>query len=145
MYQKEPANTYDINKADVYSNGLVLLSAGLLNNVDDIYGLEDVTRKKILEKLTELKKRYPENVLLLSTVDRMLDFNPKTRPSFLKIKKILPEFSVVKDYFNTYPDTPASKQMINQIPDSAQSMRPMKRELGSTPDTLKDGTPNNLL
>jgi serine/threonine protein kinase len=118
MYNKEPANTYDINKADVYSNGLVMLSAGLLDNVDDIYGHEDVTRRKILEKLTRLKERYPENVLLLSTVDRMLDYNPNTRPSFLKIKKILPEYTVVKDYFNTYPDTPATDKMINHIPDT---------------------------
>jgi hypothetical protein len=56
----------------------------------------------------------------------MLDFNPHTRPSFLKIKKILPDYTVVKDYFNTYPDTPASQEMINQVPESAQSMRPSK-------------------
>jgi hypothetical protein len=59
MYKKEPANCYDINKSDVYSNGLVLLSAGLLDNVDDIYGIEEVTRRKILDKLTKLKQRYP--------------------------------------------------------------------------------------
>ena len=54
----------------------MILSAGLLENVDDIYGAEEVSRKKITEKIRRLKQKYPENVLLISTIDRMLDFNP---------------------------------------------------------------------
>jgi hypothetical protein len=63
----------------------------------------------------------------------MLDYNPNTRPSFMKIKKILPDYTVVKDYFNTYPDTPADDKMINEIPESAQSMRPTKEDTDHGP------------
>ena len=98
MRKQAPADTYDINKSDVFSNGLVLLAVALLDNLNDLYSpdLGEFNRESLFSKLIILKKRYPENILFLSTVNKMLDLNFNTRPTFNDLKSILPDFNSVK-------------------------------------------------
>ncbi len=116
LYQKDPSEAYDISKSDVFSCGLVLLSAGILQSMDSLYKNSKIDRSKLLEKLMKLKENYPENVLLLGTLDRMLDFNPHTRPSFNRVKKVLPEFHIVQQYFHNFSDTLTKEEIINEVP-----------------------------
>ena len=97
----------DFFKNDVYSGGLILVQAGLLSHDNGIYGSHDVNNSKIEQRVRMLKKRYPENVLLISTVERMLEYEPARRPTFAQIKQIIPDFNIVKDFFSAFPDSPA--------------------------------------
>lgn len=107
VMKQAPSASYSIAKSDVFSNGLVLLAASLLESFEGLYrfDLEELDREFLLKKLSSLKKRYPQNLLFLTTVNKMLDFNPSTRPTFQELVTSLPEYQQVKSYFAAYPDT----------------------------------------
>ena len=97
-----PNINIDFCKADVFSAGLAVLEAANLRRIRRIYGGPE-SRELIVEFLAQeliiLKKRYPENNLLYSTVAKMLDINPKNRPTFLEILDKLPDFKLIKMHF----------------------------------------------
>lgn len=100
-------NELDLARSDVYSCGLVLMKAALLEQNHFIYGHKDVDSSQVQARLKRVKTKYPENLLFFSTLKRMLDHDWRKRPNFREIKKILPNFDVIQDYFNTHNDVPA--------------------------------------
>jgi hypothetical protein len=75
--------------------GLVLLKAGVLHKINDIYG--DSSCKNILyavldRHICELEFMYPKNKLFTSTVRQMLNIDSEKRPKFTDIRRKLPDF-----------------------------------------------------
>lgn len=98
---------FDKFKSDVFTAGLILLKAGLLHKINDIYG--DDKCKYILDALLnrhicELEYRYPRNQLLTSTVRKMLDINPDRRPNFTDMRRKLPDYSEIQAHFDAHGD-----------------------------------------
>lgn len=96
---REVPDKMDVIKNDVYSLGLVLLKVGLLSSVNDIYSREGINFSKLSDKIDSLRKKYPENVLVLSTIEKMLEYDPVDRPDFKQILEKLPDYNDIKNYF----------------------------------------------
>ena len=106
---------FSINKADVFSAGLILLVAGLQMKVGDIYGKREL-RGGILKHYIELfQKMYPDNNLLVSTVKKMLEISEKSRPDFIEIHEKLPSYKMVKEYFETNPGAEFSNKNSKEV------------------------------
>ena len=109
----------DLNylKADVFSAGLVILEAGNLQRVRSIYGKrksERILSDVLKRRLQRFKNRYPDNNLLFSTVTKMLEIDPKDRPSFKEIRKKLPDYQLIKQHFlNNEDSAPVEDETIS--------------------------------
>lgn len=75
-------------KSDTFSLGLVLLEAGLLKSVQEIFGEIEINFNKFMDLLQEFLERFQENPLLLKTVFWMLDLEEKTRKDASQIIKM---------------------------------------------------------
>ena len=53
-----PKKSYDINKSDIYSLGLVMLEASLMESNSDIYMEYDVDQNIVNAKLKKLSSMY---------------------------------------------------------------------------------------
>lgn len=97
-----------VHRSDVFSCGLIILEVGLLKRIGEFYRIitEYGVDKKALESaLNELDSRYPDNSLLRSTVRKMLEIDSERRPDFIELMDKLPEYRLVKEYFNVNPDS----------------------------------------
>lgn len=95
-------------KSDVFSVGLVLLHAGLLRPSPDIYRGkrgETVDVAALENNLKEFESRYCNNNLVKTTVRRMLSVDPQHRPDFKELKARLPDYKVVKTFFEKNHDS----------------------------------------
>lgn len=96
---------YDLIKSDVFSFGLLMLEAAILENVNKIFKENFEIEFRLLEQMIhKMKCRYPENNLLTSTIVKMLERNPEKRPDFKEIFEKLPEYDLVKEYFSDNPE-----------------------------------------
>lgn len=89
---------FDKFKSDVFVAGLVLLKAGLMHKINDIYGdkkCKDMLSAILNRHVCELEYRYPRNTLLTSTVRKMLHLDPDHRPNFTDIRRKLPDYSEI--------------------------------------------------
>jgi hypothetical protein len=70
----------------------VILHAALLEPIKEIYKVkEKQVDINLLEKmLSKLQIKYSTNILLTSTVQKMLELNPSNRPTCLEIQQKLP-------------------------------------------------------
>lgn len=93
----------DLIKADVFSLGLLLLEASILEDVNKIYGHDSDINYRLFDQLIhKMKLRYPENQLLTSTIIKMLEINQEKRLDFEEMLEKLPDYQLVKEYFNQY-------------------------------------------
>jgi serine/threonine protein kinase len=99
MFVDRSFDFINVIKSDVFSLGLVLLKVGLLESVNDIYSKSGLDAEKLSKKIAKLKKKYPENVLVMSTIEKMLEIDPENRPDFKQILDKLPEYNDIKAYF----------------------------------------------
>jgi hypothetical protein len=100
--------TFNLTKSDVFSNGLVVLEAGLMREMPEIYNNkngEGIDVAALESNIREFEGRYPDNTLLHTTVRKMLEIKVEERPDFKEIKKKLPEYKLVKKYFKENPDS----------------------------------------
>ena len=107
VYGRLLGKKFNFTKSDVFSAGMILLEAGLLTSLRDVYGGKgntEVLRSALDRKISILDDRYPDNVLLLTTVKRMLRSDPDKRPDFLEIRRRLPDYNQILSYFSTAKD-----------------------------------------
>jgi serine/threonine protein kinase len=124
-----PNRDVDICKADVFSAGLAILEASNLRRVRRIYGnhnCKELLTDKLAQEILILKNRYPENNLLYSTVRKMLDVNPKKRPTFLEILEKLPDYKLIKTHFiengDSLPVEVDVRALFNLAPSHSQQL-----------------------
>lgn len=94
-------------KADVFSMGLIILEAGLLRSCSQHYKDrrgEKIDGEALHSNIKEFEYRYNSNNLLKTTVRRMLSVDPEFRPDFKELKARLPDYKIVKEYFEKTPD-----------------------------------------
>ena len=102
-------------KSDVFSLGIVLLEAGLLHNVQQIYEPNGTLNTLSLSRyVREFGEIYQDNPLLLSSVKRMVEINETARPDFASLKSAMPSYDKIKAYFSNmaqkpYPDNKLQK------------------------------------
>lgn len=101
---KKQTINFDLMMHDVYVVGLILLELGIGNSIRDIYENDTFHQSKVYLYLNLLRKRYPKNILLWSTIEKMLSFSPLDRPSFHKIKTTIPSKMVISKYFQLNGD-----------------------------------------
>ena len=107
LRSKRPTLCYDILRSDVYSAGLVLLEAGLLEKLGDVYEDHDLNQGTVRQKLVKLSRRYPGNQLVVTTLDNMLNYDPEKRPDFVQIRNRIPDRAEIDRFFETEGDKPA--------------------------------------
>lgn len=89
-------------KSDVFSLGLVILEAGLLQNVQVIYQPDgSVDRQVLTVCLNQFSELYKDNPLLLSSVRKMVEVDEMLRPDFGSLKAVMPGYEKIKAYFST--------------------------------------------
>ena len=81
-------------KSDTFSLGLVLLEAGLLKSVQEIFGETEINFHQFMDLLQEFSERFQENPLLLKTVFWMLDLEEKTRKDASQIIKMFEDIDL---------------------------------------------------
>lgn len=87
------------HKSDMFALGLTVLQAGLMKGVQDIYVGDRFDARKLEELLLEFETKYEDNPLLYTSVRKMCEINEDERPDFISLKSALPEYDVIKDYF----------------------------------------------
>ena len=98
---------YNLNiyKADLFSLGLIILEASLLEPIQIIYNF--VQKKFISENLfyllEKLKKLYKNSELFCSLVEALLEIDPEIRYDLKSFQESLPEFNDLKNDANFTP------------------------------------------
>ena len=90
----------DKNKSDVYSLALCILEAGLKKSISTIYDETSVNEKEIEKLLNEFNNKYPENILLITSLKSMLLTDESARPSFKDILARIPTYNEIIEYFS---------------------------------------------
>lgn len=95
-------DSLDPFKCDVFSLGLVLLSAGIMGEVSDVYQMQsfEIDRNKLNRHLNMFENRYITNPFICAIVKKMLEIDEYTRPTFSDLLHALPDFRGVQEYFN---------------------------------------------
>ena len=135
---------FDHYKNDVFAMGLIFLECCVLGSVQTIY---DYKNKKVdfeeLELLlNQMNDRYPENVLLVSTIRKMLEWEMDNRPTFIEIYEKLPDYQVIKAYFlkkkqQKQVDCNKNEQIINDKNGKIRSPSPNTMRSTISKNTIK--------
>lgn len=86
-------------KSDIFSFGLVLLEAGLLKSIKNIYDSSSINKNILDNYLKEFEEKYDNNPLLFSSLRKILEFDEDERPDFISLKEVIPEYDMIKEYF----------------------------------------------
>lgn len=66
-----------------------------------MYQKHDQIDENLLKNyLSNFERIYKDNPLLYTSLGKMLLINEKNRPDFVKLKDILPDYAVIKEYFS---------------------------------------------
>jgi len=87
------------HKSDMFALGLTILQAGLMKPIQDIYMGDHFEARKLEEFLSEFDSTYEDNPLLYTSVRKMCEIDEGERPDFINLKSALPEYDVIKEYF----------------------------------------------
>lgn len=99
-----PEGKYNIFKSDVFSNGLVVLEAGILKRLKDYMDPRNKGANILEEALVDFERRYPQNNLVSSTLRNMLQLDEGLRPDYKELITKLPEYDLVMNYFDQNDD-----------------------------------------
>lgn len=91
----------------MFSLGLVLLEAGVLHKIQDIYGdfdCSEILEGKLRRHVLELQEKYFDNLLVISTIKKMLKLDPTRRPSFTDIRRKLPDIQEIYQHLYLQSD-----------------------------------------
>lgn len=86
-------------KSDMFSFGLVILEAGLLKSVRNIYDSSNINKNILDSYLKEFEEKYNNNPLLFSSLRKILEFDEEERPDFISLKEVIPDYDMIKEYF----------------------------------------------
>ena len=108
----------DFNKNDVFSLALVIIECGTgfdINKLYTDYGFDTNILKFYFE---EFKNKFQQNKLIISAIKAMLELNFRKRPNFVKLKKVLPPYDQICEFFNfqtkkSSPIVPRKKKIVN--------------------------------
>ena len=116
IQQQRAGKGYDLIKSDVFALGLVMLEAAIQMDIDDIYGQTEsrsLDSVALAQMINVMEGRYRENNLLTSTIKKMLSFDEKDRPDFQEMVKRMPDYQMIKNYF----------EQVEMSPEDFKSMR----------------------
>ena len=89
----------DPYKSDIFSLGLVLLEAGLLKNVSNIYAGSTINETVLDQYVGEFEGQYCDNPLLFSSLQRMLELKEDDRADFVGLDSVIPPYPEICQYF----------------------------------------------
>ena len=89
----------DPYKSDIFSLGLVLLEAGLLKNVSNIYTGSTINETVLNQYVSEFQGQYCDNPLLFSSLQRMLELKEDDRADFVGLDSVIPPYPEICQYF----------------------------------------------
>jgi hypothetical protein len=117
-------------KSDMFALGLSILQAGLMRPIQDIYSGSKFDYGRLEKHLIEFENTYDDNPLLFTSVRKMCDVNEEERPDFISLKSALPEYSVIKDYFEKV--------------EAGVYEEEVQEEYSNANDSLKNYNPNSI-
>jgi hypothetical protein len=97
--KRKPKADFDPYKADVFAFGLVLLEAGLLKSIGNIYSGSTINETALNQHIKEFETIYCENPLLFSSIQRMLELGEDDRANFTGLTTVIPPYKEICDYF----------------------------------------------
>ena len=97
--KRKPKAQCDQHKSDMFSLGLVLLEAGLLKPIGNIYSGSTINETALKQHISEFEAIYCDNPLLFSSLQRMLELNEEDRADFIGLNTVIPPYKEVCEYF----------------------------------------------
>jgi serine/threonine protein kinase len=100
-------------KSDVFSFGLCLLEAGLLESIQDIYNTDQgrISQTKLTDKIDQFDYRYGQAFPELAfTIKSMLQYDEYNRPDWLTLKEKMAAGMAIKDVNTTGIETHSQVQ-----------------------------------
>ena len=104
--------SHNAYKSDVFSQGLIVLEAGLMKSIQSIYDENRgvVSEEAVENLLSKFIEKYPNNPLQITTVRKMLEINESYRPDFVNIKSAIPSYDEICEYFENNSGTNQDSQ-----------------------------------
>ena len=97
--KRKPKAQCDPYKSDMFSLGLVLLEAGLLKPIGNIYSGSTINETALKQHVSEFEAIYCDNPLLFSSLQRMLELNEEDRADFIGLNTVIPPYKEICEYF----------------------------------------------
>ena len=97
--KRKPKADLDPYKSDMFSLGLVLLEAGLLKPIGNIYSGSTINETALKQHVGEFEALYCDNPLLFSSIQRMLELNEEERADFVGLCTVIPPYKEICEYF----------------------------------------------
>ena len=97
--KRKTKSDLDPYKSDIFSLGLVLLEAGLLKNVSNIYTGSTINETVLNQYVSDFEGQYCDNPLLFSSLQRMLELKEDDRADFVGLSSVIPPYAEICDYF----------------------------------------------
>ena len=87
------------HKSDVFSFGLCILEAGLGRSISNIYGETSMNPIELDKLIKEFCNKYDDNILLTTSINKMLALEESDRPDFKTVIFAIPPYGEIKDFF----------------------------------------------
>ena len=117
---------HDPYKSDVFSLGLMLAEAVILQSVQGIYTESDlIDSVKLQEVVFEVEKRQPGNLMFISALEKMLQIDEQKRPDFITLKKLLPDYQKIVNHFSQNQSQLSQDRTVTGFTDTNNNSRSM--------------------
>ena len=96
LMNKQPKVRHNPFKSDIFSLGMIILEAGLLEPVQGIYSAEgkEIDHSALVDLVERFFQRYPSHFILQEMLLVMLEFSEKLRQEPIKLLKTLQSLKV---------------------------------------------------
>lgn len=103
---------HNVFKSDVFSLGLCVIHAGLLESCDNIYNYNKffINEMALEEKIEKLKILYP--LEFVHVVQQMIQLDEKNRPDFASLEKLCQDQHRIFNEKNTQVQTFSTNQQV---------------------------------
>lgn len=97
----EGLDKMDYFRSDLFITGLCILESGIMSKVTDIFKLHNnsVDKDMLANLMNRFHRRYQDNPLVCSIVEKMLEVDETKRPDFITLKYSLPFYEEVLLFF----------------------------------------------
>ena len=104
-------------KSDIFSLGLVILEAGLLESVQSIYNRQtkDIDRQEMIRLVHQFVDKYPEDIILQEGLMVMLEFGEKMRQTPLEVIQTLKQFRNKQKSRGMLKESTTREQIMNKL------------------------------